>query len=314
MLPSTNSVTAIECNIENYGKQFPKQDYMSEFAIIENPQLQQLLSTVKISKSVMNFSGSDLPTKLGHNTEKLVELWQRKVKDLKPPQFNGKQVCLSFSKKNDHPNKLKLIPSDYVSVSIARSKLQELKSETVRNFYNTGVIICFQTKDNKWIYTEKNGRLLFPGGFIFGDKTQIKDEDISEELDLIRTQEKSLTNLLIDTAIKETKEEILNTNIEPSDCKILCGIGEDFIYPSKTSENHLKTVHCLKSIGILVQSSLTSDELLHKRQQNKPVDHHELPKLLFMDINAQYDETMRDNFILEHKNFYEFLTTSSAKM
>lgn len=315
MYSSTVQCPTLPCNLEQYGNTFPLQSpNKGQFQVTSNKQHQvtRLFESAVVSKSVMNFSCSDHPIKLGHDAPALVDLWQRKKTKLTAKQFNGKQLCVYYTLNKHDDNKLKLVASDFISVSISRAKKSQLEKFTLRDFYNCGVLIHFITTDNKYVYTEKpNEKLAFPGGFIFGEKDQLQNKDIDPVLKQIQSKEMSFSSLVIETAIKEVQQEIIALNISPDSCDILCEIGEDFIFPSKRTDNHLKQVHCIKSVGVSIRSSLSSVELIAQRQKSPPVDAEELPLIKFLNLNDKFNFELADNFIVEHKDFYQFLQGGS---
>lgn len=305
----------VTCNIPAYGNSFPKQkENPGEFTHITNTDgsITSFLDNARLSKSVYNPMGSDSDqaVKGGHNHNVITQLWQQKVATITGGQFNGKQLSVYYTLPEDGtPPQLKLCPNDFVTVSVARSRAADKPTDLpLRDHYNCGVIIGFQTSDGYLVYSTKKDKSTFPGGFILGDKSQTTDESIADTLEPIRNGEKTFTHLVKETALKEASEEILKMDIESEDVEIIGLMGEQFTYPSKSQKNNLKTTFCIKSIGVLIKSPLTMDALIQARGANAPVDAHELPEVLFVSVeDIRNHPEQSNNYVLEHNNFYHLM-------
>lgn len=304
----------VNSDIAEYGGHFPDKKLQKEdFKIIDASNgLTALLQYTKISKSVMNFVDDQYPVKLGHSCQQLVKLWQDKNDKLKTNEFNGKQVTIYFTKSLEHDSRLKIVRSDYLSVSIARNPKLNCISSSLRDFYNAGVLICLETLDRKFLI-DNSTKLRFPGGFIFGGKENINHSSISAKLNAIASGQTSFTQLLIETAIKETLEEVAEIEITPAQCQVICAVGEDFMFPSKSTDNHIKQVFCIKSFGVLIKAQLTANDIKSKRNETQAVDEQELKNLTFIDIYPTSNKPIADNFICEHQHFYQYLTQQHFK-
>ncbi len=307
----------IPCDEASYQFKFPKPKMkLGNFQhhLNDDNELTLLLENASVAGSVYNYDeAKSTRIKKGHETPAFVNLWKKKVSALSAHQFNGKQLSVYFTLREpgERPQ-LKLCANDFVTVSLARSRATENReSLTLREHYNCGVVLAYLTKDNQIVYSSKNDHCLFPGGFILGGEAQTSNEDIDAALKPIKEKKSTFTQLIKETAIRESNEEILDSEQDIDEVKILGWAGEQFTYPSKQDTNK-KEVFCVKSICVLIKSKLTSTELIKRREEVAPVDHEELGALHFLNVEElKNNSKFAEKFILEHANCYQILVETN---
>ncbi|WP_067584605.1 hypothetical protein [Endozoicomonas ascidiicola] len=317
-----------KCNIPEYNNEFPLQEKMSGkfISITDDNELQNLLEHAKVSQSVFNPLGSEnKPSKLGHDSQGFKDAWLEMasnttkrnlgITDTNRHGFNGKQLCvyysLNCSAQPDTKPIMKLIPSDYYSQAIARSRNAEGDVSTVRTAYNCGSIMISVTSDEQIVYGHRNGKPMFPAGFILGNREQVTDASIEPILEDI-CKGSTFKELAQKTALSERREEVYDDNTrknwEHTEIKPLALIGEKIIWPSKQpSTNHQKDVFIVKSTVFFERLPVSSKELQDLRKENLPIDHHELGDLHFLNTEQLNDVQLGKSFIAEHAECFNVL-------